>query len=104
MTEAGRQMSLLMESKDSDYGDEKSEVSLLIRKVLIRSYLLFLSENTISKIKKQFVRFIKDKKYNERNPHHEIGKNAVIDCFDDSYDDKILLSASSILKDKKRFS
>ncbi len=103
MTEAGHQMSILMESRDSDYSDEKNEIGLLIRKAIIRGGLLFLSENTISKMKRQFMHFSEGKDFKRRNPQHQIGKNAVINCFENAYDDKRALKADFYSK-SKRFS
>ena len=100
--EVGHQISELIEITDFDYHDQAQKVNLVIRQCFLRAGLLFLRSKTIDKIKDQLKIFLNSKQFSERNPHHQIGEDAVFNSLINAENDKFIVQANSI--NKKRLS
>lgn len=81
-------MAELLNIKNKEYQDKKTNIEAIIRQCFIRALLTMMNEDTIYEINQNFYNLINNPEYLIKHPNDTISENIIIDCFTKHKHDK----------------
>lgn len=70
-----------LEIKDTDYNDNKKNISSIIRECYIRTLLTFITEKKLNQLNTEFNNLIQNSTYKIQFHNNRISENTILNCF-----------------------